>query len=121
MSDKPLNAALLGPVTGEEPVFFGHPVLDGLVGTVTALAGELYVVRDRVRILEALLVRSGAIAADAAETYQDDKDAEAARLAALRHYVDRVLGDLVPRTRPDSSIAEGVTRLALQDPDLRLK
>lgn len=120
MSEKTLHTALRKPVTGEEPVFFGHAMIDGLVGTVTTLASELYITRDRVRILEAVLVKSGVISPDAVETYVEDADAEAARLASLKRYVERVLSDLLVRQRPDSKIAEGVTRLALQNPEHRI-
>jgi hypothetical protein len=43
----------------EEQVFFDDPAIDGLLGMLMTLATEHYVLRDRVQILEQLLVGSG--------------------------------------------------------------
>jgi hypothetical protein len=50
-------------------VFFEDPAIDKLLGMVLALAGELYVQRDRVRVLEALLTGNGTLPPGAAEAY----------------------------------------------------
>ncbi len=39
----------------KEQTFFADPALDRILGVVTALAGEVYVLRDRVRTLERVL------------------------------------------------------------------
>ena len=77
-----------------EQVFFADPAIDRMMGVVMALAGEVYVLRDRVRCMEALLVRQGALAegaldvfsptAEQAEAAAADRDAVALAQPLLR-------------------------------------
>ncbi len=77
-----------------EPAFLSHPLLDRLLESVMVLSAELWVERDRRRILEQLLAEKGIVSPADIETYQPapDEDAERARLRSqLTH---RVLGPL---------------------------
>ena len=67
-----------------EQVFFKDPAIDRLMGVTMALATEVYVLRDRLRALEALMVHQGAVdlqslnqevAPDALALHQADRDA----------------------------------------------
>jgi hypothetical protein len=42
-----------------EQIFFDDPAVDGLLGVLMALATDHYALKDRVRVLEQHLVRSG--------------------------------------------------------------
>jgi hypothetical protein len=68
----------------KEQVFFNDPALDGLTGIVLALAGEVYVLRDRVRALEGVLQQRGSITAEEVEQFPAcdpaERDAFIARL-----------------------------------------
>lgn len=44
-----------------EQVFFKDPAIDRLMGVTMALATEVYVLRDRLRALEAQLAQQGAV------------------------------------------------------------
>jgi hypothetical protein len=73
----PLEAA------GRRPAFFEEPGMDQVLSMVLELAAELWVVRERVFILEAVLMQQGVAAADAIETYVPTAD-EKAVLAKMR-------------------------------------
>jgi len=65
-----------------EQLFFDDPAVDGLMGVVMALATEHYVLRDRLRLLEEQLARSGHI--HGAEFPSPQEDAEAFTAELLR-------------------------------------
>ena len=72
-----------------EQVFFKDPAMDRLMGVTMALATEVYVLRDRMRALEAHLAQHGVVdlqslnqevAPDALAPHQADRDAFVAHL-----------------------------------------
>lgn len=79
-----------------EQVFFDDPAVDRMMGVVMALAGEVYVLRDRVRCLEAVLTGQGVLgpgALDAFESTQEQARADAQdRDAFVAHLMDNLLG-----------------------------
>lgn len=79
-----------------EQTFFADPALDRMMGVVMALAGEVYVLRDRVTCLETLLVKGGSLqegALDAFKPSADQAKAMAAdRDAFVAHLMDNLLG-----------------------------
>ncbi len=77
MSLLPLEAS------GRRPAFFDEPGMDQLLSMVLELAAELWVVRERVFLLEAVLTQQGVAAADAIESYVPT-DAEKAVLVKMR-------------------------------------
>jgi hypothetical protein len=66
-----------------EQTFFQDPAIDRAVAMIMALAAELAVTKDRLRAMEVLLVRQGALQADALDAYTPDAE-EAKKLAADR-------------------------------------
>jgi hypothetical protein len=54
-----------------EQQFFDDRVVDRLMGVVMALAAEVYILKDRERVLEQLLVSNGVIAHDAVESFPE--------------------------------------------------
>ncbi len=79
-----------------EQVFFEDPAVDRLMGVVMALAGEVYVLRDRLRCLEAALAAQGTLAEgvlDRFESTPEQARADAAdRDAFVAHLMDNLLG-----------------------------
>lgn len=79
-----------------EQTFFEDPALDRAFGVVMALATEVYVLRDRVRALEAALAKAGLVdpAALAAEPGPEELAAAAAdRDAFVAHLLGNLLGE----------------------------
>ncbi|MFE0425111.1 hypothetical protein [Streptomyces sp. NPDC058953] len=75
-------------------VFFEDPAVDRLLGTILALAGEIYVQRDRIRVLERLLTENGTLPAGAAESYVIPDEAAAEWRTERDAFFDRVLTPL---------------------------
>jgi len=59
-----------------EQTFFNDPAIDRLVGTVIALAAEVYVLRDRLGRLERLSANKGNVSSNEAEAAETDADRE---------------------------------------------
>ena len=78
----------------EEPTFLSHPLHDRLVDAVIALGGELWVERERRKILESLLVSKGAIKAEELRAHALDGDERQTADQELAELVERVLGPL---------------------------
>lgn len=82
------------PKPGQEPDFLPHPLLDHLLEAVIALGAELWVERDRRRVLESLLEQKGLVTTAEIEGYVPTSDEEQARQAAKQQLVERTLGKL---------------------------
>lgn len=83
-----------------EPHFFRDPTIDRLIDTVIALGAELWVQKDRMRVVEALLAEKGTVTAAEIEAHRDSKE-EAQRLAAERDAFVRQLYGSLTLTRKD--------------------
>ena len=58
------------------------------------MARELWVLKDRQRVLEELLASRGIVAAEAAANHQPDAVLQAQLDAECRAYIDRLLADM---------------------------
>ncbi|MEQ8347394.1 MAG: hypothetical protein RIB84_10685 [Sneathiellaceae bacterium] len=76
---------------GRRPAFAPDPNTDRLVSMLLALAGEVWVLRERLDTVERLLARSGGIAPGQVDAYTPDPAAAEAREAARAAYLDRVM------------------------------
>jgi len=86
MSDQKL------PKPAPEPAFFDNPAIDNLMAVTMELGAELWVQRERMRVIERLLAERGVVTAEAIEQYvmsaeeaaqvQAERDAFAKRLYA---------------------------------------
>ncbi|MCW5770027.1 MAG: hypothetical protein KIT16_00225 [Rhodospirillaceae bacterium] len=95
---------------GAEPrpdqTFFADPALDRAMGVIMALATEVYVLRDRLRALEAQLVAAGALAAGALDAEPAPEDLAAGardRAAFVAHLLEPLLGETVAKPLPADS------------------
>ena len=77
-----------------EPAFLPHPVMDRLLESVMVLSAELWVERDRRRILEQLLQDRGILSAEDIERYTPSAEAESERARQRSQLTHRVLGPL---------------------------
>ena len=77
-----------------EQTFFEDPAIDRVLGLTMALASEVYVLRDRLRALEARLAEAGVVAPDALDVEPGPE--EIARNAADRDaFVAHLMGNLL--------------------------
>lgn len=82
------------PEPGTEPAFLPHPVMDALLEAVIALGGELWIERDRRRMLEALLDAKGLVTSEEVEGLELTQAQQAERDEALADLTRRVLEPL---------------------------
>jgi hypothetical protein len=75
---------------GRRPEFFDDPAIDQLFAIVTALTAEMSVAFDRVDTLERVLVRRGALSANALESYEPDPRAALQRAQRRDELLQRV-------------------------------
>lgn len=77
----------------KQQTFLADQAVDSVFGVVFALAAELYVTRNRLSALEAVLAEAGVVAVGAVEDHQPD----AAAAAALDDYVEALFGPCLAR------------------------
>lgn len=96
------KAALPGPVGDTEPVLIHDLDQDRLVGAVVALAGELFVVKDKLDKMQRLLEKAGAIAPGLLEAPETEPAAIEAQQQEAQRFAARILSEL---HRPSTPIA----------------
>jgi hypothetical protein len=77
------DAKLPVDASGRRPAFFAHDGVDQLVTMVLELATELWVVRERVFVIEAVAAQKGLPLKDAVEAYKPS-ESERAELERMR-------------------------------------
>lgn len=106
------KSALKGPISSQEPTFLHDVDMDRMVGAFVALCGEVYVMRDRLRTLEAALEKAGAIAGGAVEDHEEDSEAATANAADASAFAARVFSELHRSDVPVSHIGRKVRGMA---------
>ena len=104
------KAILEGPVTDREPLLVHDLPADNVVGAVTALAAEIWILRDRLRALERELATRRVLPEDAAENHRDSEEEQRASQAELSAFVNRILAELARDRTPVSKVDPGVER-----------
>lgn len=79
--------------------FLGPDQVDDLARAVITLAREVWVLRDRQRVLEAVLGEKGIDVAQAVEHYQPSAELQAKLDAERKAFVQGLMQALVPETR----------------------
>ncbi len=84
------NPPATAPVPAPEPAFFDNPAIDNLIAVTLELGGEVWVLRERLRIMEQLLSTHGKVTTDMIEQYMPSADEMARNKAARDEFVNRV-------------------------------
>jgi hypothetical protein len=79
----------------KEQLFFNDPAMDKMMGIIMALAAEVYILRDRNRALEDMLVNAGVVPAGVLDEYKPDP--ERGKLSATERdaFIARIMQPLV--------------------------
>jgi hypothetical protein len=94
------------PAAAPEPAFFDNPAIDHLIAVTLELGAELWVQRERMRIVEKLLGEKGVVTAELIEQYRPS-DAELAASRTERDaFVSRVFGAFARDTVPATPAAD---------------
>lgn len=104
------KAVKTGPVTGPEPDWLHDVPLDNLVNAITALAGEVYILRERQRAMERELNRRNVLPPDAVEAHRPTTDEQQADQADLKAFVTRLWSEIARTREPWAKVDAGVTK-----------
>jgi hypothetical protein len=85
-------------ISGRGPVFFDNIVLDNMLESFMELAAEVWTIRDRQAVLEAVLASQGIDAAALIEQHRPEAAEIAARKALREEFVSRLLAGFMRRT-----------------------
>lgn len=85
-----MPASATGPVPAPEPAFFDNPAIDNLMAVTLELGSEVWVLRERLRVMEQLLSQHGKVTTDMIEAHQPTADELARSKADRDAFVNRV-------------------------------
>ena len=88
------------PQSAPEPAFFDNPAIDNLIAVTLELGAELWVQRERMRVIEKLLGEKGLVTAAMIEQYQSDPAELAQGKSDRDAFVSRVYGAYARQTVP---------------------
>ncbi len=89
---------IAAPAPAPEPAFFDNPAIDNLIAVTLELGAELWVQRERMRVIEKLLAEKGVVTPELIEQHQPS-EAETARARAERDaFVNRIYGAFARQT-----------------------
>ena len=83
----------------EQAVFLGNPVLDNMMSSMIALGAEVWSNRRRMRTVEKLLEKHGAVTREMIESYLPSEEEQAAELAERDAFIERAFGALARATK----------------------
>lgn len=109
-NQRELRSVLTGPITGREPSLLDRIPNDNLVGALTSLASEVYILRERMAVMEAELTRRRVFEKNDIENFKPTADEEKAIQKDLDDYVSRFWSELARDDSPVSHIDPGVEK-----------
>lgn len=98
------------PVTDKEPMLLHDLPQDRIVSALVALAGELYMVRDRVHVLEAELEKHDLLPPEAVDNHEDTAEQAAARAKDAQAFADRFWQQLIMSDEPVSHVDPAIKK-----------
>jgi len=101
-----------GPVTADqhEPDWIHDLPPDNMVAAITALAGEVYTLRERLRATERELERRDVFPQGAVEDHEPTLDEREADQKDLDAFVDRIWSEISRSRAPWASVQRGVEK-----------
>ncbi len=76
------------------PTYFENKIIDSLMTITLELGSALWVTKDRLRVMEALLAEHGVVTAEKIDNYQSPPEAAAEALAERNLFIERLYGTL---------------------------
>ena len=86
------------PVRALNPAFFDHSVIDNLIAVTMELGAELWVQRERMRVIEQLLAEHGVVTREAIERYESSSEEQDRVRSERDAFVQRLYGLLLRDT-----------------------
>jgi hypothetical protein len=94
----PVRGPQGAPAPAPEPAFFDNPAIDNLIAVTLELGAELWVQRERMRIVEKLLAEKGVVTPELIEQYQPGAEELARSRAERDAFVNRIFGAFARQT-----------------------
>ena len=105
MSSEPkYKAVKTGPVTGDEPTWLHDLPVDNLVGAITALSGEVYILRERLRAMERELVSRDVLNNTSIETHEPTESERDDDQMDLDAFVNRIWTEIARDRKPVANV-----------------
>jgi hypothetical protein len=82
------------PIVGDNPIYLADPALDATIRMVVELAAQVWVDRERLLVMEALLAERGVVTREALEAYKPTEQMAAAIKAQRNQFVAEVFKPL---------------------------
>jgi hypothetical protein len=100
------DSSVSPPVPAPEPAFFDNPAIDHLIAVTLELGAELWVQRERMRVIEKLLGANGIVTATMIEQYRPSEEELAASRTERDSFVSRLYGAFARDTVPATPAAD---------------
>ena len=95
----------------DQAVFLGNPLMDDMMTTLVALGAEVWASRRRVRIIEFLMEKKGAVTKDMVEAYvptaEEEAELQAERDAFIKIAYGHMAREMEDRTALNRDAFEG--------------
>jgi len=104
------KTVLTGPVTGDEPLLLKDLPMDNVVGALVVLAGEIFILRERMGLLEIEFEKQKAPRSDQPESSESLDEEAAALKAELDAFIHRFWSELSRDRSPSSTVASEVEK-----------
>ena len=114
MTERTFKTVKTGPVIGPEPDWIHDLPTDNLVAVITALGGEVYTLRERLRAMERELVRRDVLPQGAVETHVPTADERTADQGDLQGFVTRLWAEIARTREPWSNVDPDVVKFFKQ-------
>lgn len=90
----------------DQAVFLGNPLMDDMMTTLVALGAEVWASRRRVRIIELLMEKKGAVTKDMVEAYVPTAEEEAELKAERDAFIKIAYGHMARETEDRAALNE---------------
>ena len=106
----PFKTVRTGPITGDEPDWIHDLPVDNMVGAITALSGEVYILRERLRALERELVRRDTLTETAVEDHEPTQSEREADQKDLDAFVNRIWSEIMRDRKTVANVDPGAEK-----------
>ena len=93
-----------GPITGEEPDWLHDLPIDNLVGAITALSAEVYILRERLRTMERELIRRDVLSENSVEDHEPTESEREEDQQDLDAFVNRIWSEIARDRTPVAKV-----------------
>ncbi len=107
LSKKEFKTVKTGPVTGDEPDWIHDLPVDNMVGAITALSAEVYILKERMRAMERELVRRDALAESSVEDHEPTQEEREADQKDLDAFVNRIWTEIMRDRKTVANVDPG--------------